>query len=89
MILETEVILKMIRHFIRKGIWDDWETCLEAILINCTEHCCVSSERAFQPVDKRTLLKLTSKKRNFQPQWYKKNSKVSFFQKGILPLLWI
>ena len=40
---------------------------------NCTVQCCVSTDRAFQPVDKRTLLTFTNKdqKRNFQPQWYK------------------
>ena len=34
----------------------------------CTGQCCVSDEIAFQPEDKPTLLTLTTKKRNFQPQ---------------------
>ena len=43
----------------------------EATPTNRTAQCCVSNEKAFQPVDKQTLLKFINKKRNFQPQWYK------------------
>ncbi len=32
---------------------------------NCTAQCCVSSEVAFQPVDKQTLPMFTDKKRTF------------------------
>ena len=38
----------------------------------CTAQCCASTEKAFQPIDKRTLSILTFNKRNFQPQWYKR-----------------
>ena len=37
----------------------------------CTALCCISTEKAYQPTDKQTLAKFTTKKRNFQPQWYK------------------
>ena len=32
---------------------------------NCTALCCVTTEKAFQPVDKQALEKLAAKKRNF------------------------
>ncbi len=52
-------------------IGDSMSEATAATPTNCTAQCCVSTERAFQPVDKRTLLKFTNKKGNFQPQWYK------------------
>ena len=43
-------------------------------VIECTAPCCSTPEKAFQPIDKPTLAKLSVKKRNFQPQWYKQFS---------------
>lgn len=49
----------------------------ESVVPVCSGQCCGSDEIAFQPKDKPTLLTLTAKKRNFQPQWYKQYSQLS------------
>jgi len=38
---------------------------------DCTAQCCIVCDKAFQPTDKKTVETFTTKKRNFQPQWYK------------------
>ena len=40
----------------------------ETTPLNCTARCCLHSDEAFQPIDKKTLSIFTIKKRNFQPQ---------------------
>ena len=67
----TKVILKMMRpRLSEKESGMTGEFMPETIPINCTAYWLFSSEKASQPVDKRTLLTFTSKKRSFQPQWY-------------------
>ena len=39
----------------------------ETTPLNCTARCCLHSDEAFQPIDKKTLSIFTIKKRNFQP----------------------
>ena len=52
---------------------DEVETLVDSVPTPsaCTAPCCACSETVFQPIDKLALLKLTAKKRAFQPQWYK------------------
>ena len=52
---------------------DEAETVVDSVPIPsaCTAPSCACSETVFQPIDKLTISKLTAKKRNFQPQWYK------------------
>ena len=47
--------------------------------LNCTALCCLHSDKAFQPIDKKTLSIFTIKKRTFQPQWYKQFPWVSIY----------
>jgi len=57
---------------------DGFPDCIsEAIPTNCTAQCCVNSDKAFQPIDKRTLSTFTIRKQNFQPRWYKQFPRVS------------
>ena len=50
---------------------DEAESSSDTVPRGCTALCCSIIDKAFQPIDKRTLSTLTIKKRNFQPQWYK------------------
>ena len=51
--------------------FQDTDCSAENTPFNCIVQCCIHSDKPFQPVDKKTLLTLSIKKRNFQPQWYK------------------
>ena len=42
-------------------------------ITKCTSQCCLNYNEAFQPVSKVVLNTLSSKGRNFLPQWYKYN----------------